>query len=174
MGDQDMVPSSLEDPVFRLIQEALNNVRKHAHASQVIIRIRVLSGLLTVQVSDNGTGFLPEQDYKSAQPGQHVGLRLMRERIERVGGFLELHSKPGEGTTLKARFPLTSPAVILTIREQEDLRLLVKGSSNQPIATQLSVSIETVKQHVHHISQKMPASDRTQAAFLSPKQHWPS
>lgn len=172
MDDPDMVPSSLEDPVFRLIQEALNNVRKHAHASQVIIRVRVLSGLLTVQVSDNGTGFLPEQDYKSAQPGQHVGLRLMRERIERVGGFLELHSKPGEGTTLKARFPLTSPAVILTMREQEVLRLLVEGSSNQAIASQLSVSIETVKSHVHHIMQKMHVRGRTQAAVVATKQHW--
>src|SRR5207245_10768661 len=124
-----MIPSSLEDPVFRFIQEALNNVRKHAHASHVTIHIHMLSGSLTVQVSDNGTGFLPEQEIKGAQPGQRVGLRLMREHIERAGGHLEIRSKSGEGTTLKARFPLTSPAVILTNREQEVLCLCVEGSS---------------------------------------------
>jgi signal transduction histidine kinase/DNA-binding CsgD family transcriptional regulator len=172
IDDPNMIPSTLEDPVFRFIQEALNNVRKHARASHVTIRIHMLSGSLTVQVSDNGTGFLPEQEIKGAQPGQHVGLRLVREHIERAGGILEIRSKSGEGTTLKARFPLTSPAVILTNREQEVLRLLVEGSSNQTIARQLSVSIETVKSHVHHIMQKMHVKGRTQAAVVATKQHW--
>ena len=172
IDDPNLIPSTLEDPIFRFIQEALNNVRKHAHASQVIIRIYVLSGSLTVQVSDNGSGFLPEPENKGAQPGQHFGLRLMREHIEHAGGRLEIRSKSGEGATLKARFPLTSPAVMLTHREQEVLRLLVEGSFNQSIARQLSVSIETVKSHVHHIMQKMHVKGRTQAAVVATNQHW--
>ncbi len=172
IDDPNMIPSTLEVPIFRFIQEAINNVRKHAHASHATIRIRTHSGLLTVQISDNGTGFRPEQVNRTAQVGEHVGLRVMRERIEQAGGVLEVRSKPGEGTTLKARFPLTSPAVMLTNREQEVLRLLVNGATNRAIARQLSVSIETVKSHVHHIMQKLHVSGRTQAAVVATRQHW--
>jgi signal transduction histidine kinase len=172
IDDPAIIPSSLEIPIFRFIQEAINNVRKHAHASHAAIRIRAHSGLLTVQISDNGTGFRPEQVTRTAQVGEHVGMRVMRERIEQAGGVLEVRSKPGEGTTLKARFPLTSPTVMLTNREQEVLRLLVNGATNRTIARQLSVSIETVKSHVHHIMQKLHVSGRTQAAVIATRQHW--
>lgn len=168
----DMLSTSLEVPVFRFIQEALSNVRKHAQASQVVIRIRALSGLLLVQVRDNGTGFLVEQVTRSAGSEQHVGLRTMRERIEQAGGKLEIHSKPAEGTTLKARFPLTAPVARLTRREREVLSLLVEGSTNGAIAKKLSVSVETVKSHVRHIMQKMHVKDRTQAAVIATKQRW--
>jgi len=172
IDDPSMIPASLEIPIFRFIQEAITNVRKHARASHATIRIRTLSGLLTVQISDNGAGFRPEQVNRTAQVGGHVGLRVMRERIEQAGGILEIRSKPGEGTTLKARFPLASPAVMLTNREQEVLRLLVNGATNRTIARQLSVSIETVKSHVHHIMQKLHVSGRTQAAVVATRQHW--
>ncbi len=168
----DMLPPSLEVPVFRFIQEALSNVRKHAQASHVAIRIRALSGLLLVQISDNGKGFLPKQVTRSAGSEQHVGLRAMGERIEQAGGNLEIRSKPAEGTVLKARFPLTTPAVLLTRREREVLDLLVDGSTNRVIAQKLSVSIETVKSHVRHIMQKMHVKDRTQAAVIATRQRW--
>lgn len=168
----NMLSTSLEVPVFRFIQEALSNVRKHAQASRVVIRIRVLSGLLLVQVSDNGKGFLVEQVTQIAGSEQHVGLRTMRERIEQAGGKLEIHSKPAEGTTLKARFPLTAPAARLTRREREVLSLLVEGSTNGAIAQKLSVSVETVKSHVRHIMQKMHVKDRTQAAVIATRQRW--
>ena len=60
----------------------------------------------------------------------------------------------------------------LTNREREVLRLLVDGATNRVIADQLSVSIETVKSHVHHIMQKLQVKDRTQAAVLAARKQW--
>ena len=102
----------------------------------------------------------------------HLGLASMEERVRQAGGVLEIHSKPGEGTTLKARFPLTQSSAILTEREREVLHLLVDGLTNRAISERLSVSLETVKSHVHHIMQKMHVKDRTQAAVVATKQQW--
>lgn len=170
--DASVLPSLLEVPIFRFIQEALNNVRKHAQASHVAIHIAALSGLLLVEISDNGAGFLPKPSHRQANSAHHIGLRSMRERIEQAGGNLEVRSKLGEGTTLKARFPLTTPAAMLTKRERDVLRLLVQGLTNRAIAATLFISTETVKSHVHNIMQKMHVMDRTQAAVIATKQHW--
>ena len=126
-------------------------------------------------MSDNGTGFDVEEAHRdAAQNGSsvHFGLRMMQERVEQAGGTLEIASKPGAGTTLKARFPLLPLAESLTNREREVLRLLVDGSTNRMIAVKLSVSIETVKSHVRHIMQKLHVKDRTQAAVMATKQQW--
>jgi len=162
-------PQALRAPVYRFMQEALNNIRKHASASEVRIRIRQAAGLGVVQVSDNGRGFVPEQ---ARGGGLHLGLASMEERVRQAGGVLEIHSRPGEGTMLKARFPLAQPSAILTEREREVLHLLVDGLTNRAISERLSVSLETVKSHVHHIMQKMHVKDRTQAAVVATKQQW--
>ncbi len=167
-----VLPPVLEVPIFRFIQEALNNVYKHAHASHVTVSIRVHVGLLVVEVSDNGQGFSVEQVLHSAYAGQHSGLRGMRTRIQQARGMWEVQSTPGGGTAVKARFPLASPAQQLTSREREVLQLLIEGATNRVIAGQLSVSIETVKSHVRHIMQKMQARDRTQAAVIATKEQW--
>ena len=166
---------SLEVPLYRVLQEALHNVRKHAHATYAAVHIQTLPSMLIVQVSDNGTGFDVEETRRDAtQNGSsvHFGLRMMQERVEQAGGTLEIVSKPGAGTTLKARFPLLPLAASLTNREREVLRLLVDGSTNRMIAVKLSVSIETVKSHVRHIMQKLHVNDRTQAAVMATKQQW--
>lgn len=170
-------PQALQAPIYRFMQEALNNIRKHAAASEVSIRLRQVSGLGIVQVSDNGQGFAPEQVRRSLLPDPmgatlHLGLQTMEERIRQVGGSLEIRSAPGEGTTLKARFPLTHSSAVLTEREREVLRLMVEGLTNRAISERLSVSLETVKSHVHHIMQKMHVKDRTQAAVVATKQQW--
>ena len=168
-------PPSLEVPLYRVLQEALHNVRKHAHATYAAVHIQTLPSMLIVQVSDNGTGFDVEEARRDAtQNGSsvHFGLRTMQERVEQAGGTLEIVSKPGTGTTLKARFPLLPLAASLTNREREVLRLLVDGSTNRIIAVKLSVSIETVKSHVRHIMQKLHVKDRTQAAVMATKQQW--
>ncbi|TMF49249.1 MAG: hypothetical protein E6I32_06020 [Chloroflexi bacterium] len=168
-------PPSLEVPLYRVLQEALHNVRKHAHATYAAVHIQTLPSMLIVQVSDNGTGFDVEEAHRdAAQNGSsvHFGLRMMQERVEQAGGTLEIVSKPGAGTTLKARFPLLPLAASLTNREREVLRLLVDGSTNRMIAVKLSVSIETVKSHVRHIMQKLHVKDRTQAAVMATKQQW--
>lgn len=166
------LPLSLEAPIFRFIQEALNNVRKHAQASCVVIRIRVLVGLLLVEVSDNGRGFDVEKVMGAGRSLYRIGLRAMRKRVEEAGGKWEIVSKPGEGTTVRARFLLATPSLVLTQREREVLRLLAEGLTNRAIAEKLSVSIETIKSHVHHIMQKMQVNDRTQAAVIATRQQW--
>ncbi|HEY6540790.1 MAG TPA: hybrid sensor histidine kinase/response regulator transcription factor, partial [Ktedonobacteraceae bacterium] len=172
------LPSSLEAPLYRFLQEALNNVRKHARARYVSVEIQSSSDLLVAQVSDDGVGFAVEQaqgpDSHAAKNGAatHFGLRSMQERIKLAGGTLEIASKPGAGTTLKARFPLSPPPLALTNREREVLRLLVDGATNRAIADTLSVSIETVKSHMHHIMQKLQVKDRTQAAVLAARKQW--
>ena len=170
--DFTRLPLSLEVPIFRFIQEALNNVLKHAQASHVIIRIRVLVGLLLVEVSDNGKGFDVEEAMGTGRSLYHIGLRVMRDRVQEAGGKWEISSKPGAGTTVKARFLLATPSLVLTRREREVLRLLAEGLTNRAIAEELSVSTETIKSHVHHIMQKMQVNDRTQAAVIATKQQW--
>jgi signal transduction histidine kinase/DNA-binding CsgD family transcriptional regulator len=169
-------PQSLQAPIYRFMQEALNNIRKHAAASEVRIRIRQVAGLGFVQVSDNGQGFAPAQartmPANSENSIPHLGLQAMEERIRQAGGVLEICSKPGEGATLKARFPFTQASAMLTEREREVLSLLVDGLTNRAISERLSVSLETVKSHVHHIMQKMHVTDRTQAAVAATRQRW--
>lgn len=170
------LPSSLEAPLYRFLQEALNNVRKHALARHVSVQIQSLPGMFVAQVSDDGVGFniaqITEHSSQATKNGTltHFGLRAMQERIEQAGGALEIVSKPGAGTTLKTRFSL--PPLALTNREREVLRLLVDGATNRAIAGQLTVSIETVKSHVHHIMQKLQVKDRTQAAVLAARKQW--
>jgi signal transduction histidine kinase/DNA-binding CsgD family transcriptional regulator len=184
--DFSLIPPVLAPTLYRFVQEALSNVRKHAHATHVTVRIRVLAGLLLAEVGDDGQGFDPTEHARrsglnasaatsmSAGTGQHLGLRVMRERIKQAGGTWEITSKRGRGTIVKARFPLAfpSPAAILTRREREVLQLLVEGLSNRAIADRLSVSPETVKSHMHSIMQKMQVHDRTQAAVAATRQRW--
>lgn len=175
-NDLSLLPLSLEVAIFRFIQEALNNVRKHAQASVAIVRIHSHAHLLTATVSDNGRGYDGSYNAEAvtsaqrADATQHLGLRTMRSRVVQAGGNWEIQSKPGEGTTVKATFFMETPAVALTNREREVLQLLMQGLTNRAIAEQLSVSVETVKSHVHHIIQKMQVHDRTQAAVEATKQ----
>lgn len=169
----DLLPVTLEAVIYRLAQESLANARKHARATHVIIRLRLVNGLLVVEISDNGQGFASKlAGHAGVDADEHLGLRMMRSRVQQVGGTWEAQSRRGVGTTIKARFPLAMPlpAAALTNREREVLRLLMQGLTNRAIAEKLSVSAETVKSHLHHIMQKMQVHDRTQAAVTAARQ----
>lgn len=86
--------------VYRLVQEALTNVVKHARASHVDLVTREAEGKIRISVCDDGEGFDP------GAPGAGRGLKGMRERIELFGGELEVSSAPGEGTEISASVPL--------------------------------------------------------------------
>ncbi len=107
------VPESLTDGAFepqvevqllRIVQEALTNVRKHAGARCVRVAFAAEAGWAQVTVEDDGQGFDPGARDDGA--GEHVGLRVMRERAEQVGGSLTPTSKPGQGTRVVVRVPL--------------------------------------------------------------------
>lgn len=93
---------ALELACFRLIQEALNNVAKHAHAQQVRVVLRAEEQGLSISISDNGVGFEPS----SIEASDRLGLRQMRERIAALGGHLSLLSHSGEGTVIRAWVPV--------------------------------------------------------------------
>lgn len=86
--------------LFRILQEALTNVMRHAGAHSVEVRLSLEHGELCLCVSDDGKGFVAEQP---RQPGQSFGLVGMQERVLMLGGRLSIDSRPGEGTTLCAR-----------------------------------------------------------------------
>ncbi len=99
------LPVSVTYPLFTFVQEALRNVRKHAHATEVVLRVDLSTTSLLAEVCDNGSGLKvgAQQDKKD---GQHMGMRIMRERVQEVGGTVEFESKPGKGTCVRAIFPL--------------------------------------------------------------------
>jgi signal transduction histidine kinase len=90
----------LEGTIYRLVQEALTNAAKHAHATRVRIDMLRRDDVVEVTVTDDGRGFDP------GRPSQGFGLVGMRERIGLLGGALRVDSDPGSGTTLFARIPL--------------------------------------------------------------------
>jgi PAS domain S-box-containing protein len=92
-------PHAVQSTVFRIVAEALTNIRKHAQASQVVVCVRSESGTLLVDVSDDGVGISAGE-----RPG-HVGLRSMYDRAAALGGEATVHSSSA-GTTVSARIPL--------------------------------------------------------------------
>jgi signal transduction histidine kinase len=97
--ESSRLDGSVESSVYRLVQESLNNVVKHAGAKRVSVEVVEADGWVTVTVRDDGHGFSPE--------GSHGGFGLvgMRERAELVGGTVRVDSAPGEGTAVTARLP---------------------------------------------------------------------
>ena len=93
----------LEVTLFRLIQEALTNIRKHAKASDVIVKLEISSSFVTAQIKDNGQGF----DLEAVQNKSHdsYGLIHMRERVELINGEFSINTQPGRGTEVLARIP---------------------------------------------------------------------
>jgi signal transduction histidine kinase len=93
------LPANVQVALYRLCQEGLNNIAKHAGASQVDIQLQYESGAVELCIRDDGRGFDPEQTL----PG-HYGLSMMRERATDVGAALSINSQPGRGTEIVIRW----------------------------------------------------------------------
>ena len=171
------LPAGLEATAFRVIQEALNNIRKHAMATEVTLHLELQADVLRLEVYDNGQGFDTRSIQDMLAPHStegsmtHSGLRGMYHRIQEVRGTWHISSEPGAGTTVEAMFPLLQSASDLTQREREVLQLIVAGLDNSAIARKLSIRNETVKKHVQHITQKLHVKDRSQVAVVASKQN---
>jgi PAS domain S-box-containing protein len=94
------LPAEVQVALYRLCQEALNNIAKHAGASQVDIDLQHEANAIELNIRDNGCGFDPGQP----PPAGHYGLSMMRERAEGVGAELIVSSPPGLGTTIHIRW----------------------------------------------------------------------
>jgi signal transduction histidine kinase len=90
-----------EVQLLRVVQEALTNTRKHAGASRISVRIDCLDGGATLTIEDDGVGFDPSTISSSMEGG--FGLASMRERVEQIGGRLDVHTAPNEGTRIVVR-----------------------------------------------------------------------
>ena len=102
------VAPELETACFRVAQEAINNVLRHARARNLWLRLFTVDGRLALSVRDDGGGFDLEAARRRGAAGASLGLVGMEERVALAGGTLDLRSAPGQGTVLLATFPLQS------------------------------------------------------------------
>jgi two-component system, NarL family, sensor kinase len=99
-GVEAALPPRVEAELFKVVQEALINIRRHAHATQVQVRLQRVQHRTTLSVQDNGVGFMPG----TSDDGRH-GLLGMRERVKLLGGRLSVRSRPGRGTRITVTIP---------------------------------------------------------------------
>jgi len=99
-GSDERLPGEVETALYRIVQESLTNVIKHARARRVSIALTRMEGFVTAVVEDDGQGFDPDAG------GNGFGLIAMRERLSLLGGRLKIESSPGAGTTIAADVPL--------------------------------------------------------------------
>jgi PAS domain S-box-containing protein len=104
LGPEPDVPLDQKETVYRIAQEAMHNVVKHARASRIDLLLEC-DGELRLEVRDDGIGFNTGDSF----PG-HIGLQSMRERVARIGGGIEITSAPGEGTRIAVRIPQRAAA----------------------------------------------------------------
>jgi signal transduction histidine kinase len=100
-----------ETVLYRVAQEALTNVVKHARADHAWVTLRIGHGQVTLEIGDDGTGFVTAQaaDPIAGHLGlNHFGLASMRQQLEMAGGSWQVYSRPGSGTTVTASLPLTA------------------------------------------------------------------
>ena len=104
--DQARLGRDLEATCFRVVQEALTNILRHARARNVGITLRQEGDELAVEVRDDGQGFDVASALNAADAGSSFGVRNLLDRVELAGGILQIDSAPGGGTAISARFPL--------------------------------------------------------------------
>ena len=103
--DERLVPE-LEIVCFRVMQEAFNNIAKHANATSVNVRLMVEGKHLYLTIIDNGKGFNVERERTRASRGQSLGLLGMEERVLLAGGTFHIESSADRGTVIRAVFPI--------------------------------------------------------------------
>jgi signal transduction histidine kinase len=101
-----LLPKDAEIALYRIVQEGMNNIVKHAGAARVMLRIERTDGAIVLRIQDNGRGFSPEPGPHSVADGQGFGLRSIAERVRLLGGTHSLKSIPGEGTLLSCIVPI--------------------------------------------------------------------
>ena len=89
-----------ETVLYRVVQEALTNVAKHARAGRAWVSLRVVGDRVSLQVGDDGAGFA------TTRVADHFGLASMRQQVEMAGGVWQVRSRPGQGTTVTATLPV--------------------------------------------------------------------
>ncbi|HUK24083.1 MAG TPA: ATP-binding protein [Terriglobales bacterium] len=107
--DIERLPREVELAVFRIVQECLTNIHRHSGSTAASVHLSRDAENLCLEVRDQGKGIFRKMQSGGSRPG--VGIHGMRERVRQLGGRLEVHSAPGQGTVITATLPLQSPAV---------------------------------------------------------------
>ncbi len=105
--ETNTLPSDVRLALYRIYQESMNNILRHADATRARVRLRIEPEAITLEVHDNGTGFNLPHDWLTLAREGHLGLVGIKERAEAIGGQLVLTSKPGLGTRVCVRLPRT-------------------------------------------------------------------
>ena len=104
-GGVETLDAVAKTVLFRIAQEALNNIGRHAQASQVLVSIGMHENLIRMEIKDDGKSFSVDKILKDRNP-KRLGLIGMKERIEMIGGSLAIESARGKGTVVRADIPL--------------------------------------------------------------------
>jgi PAS domain S-box-containing protein len=105
----ERLPPTLETALYRVAQEALNNVGKHAGTTAATVVLERAGDAISLCVRDDGAGFAPQCAADGDEPGQRIGLRGMRERVTLLGGSFSVSSRVGGGTEVRASVPAPPP-----------------------------------------------------------------
>lgn len=126
------LPPNKELQVLRIIQESLANIRKHSQANAVRIMMRGdRQGNRTILIEDDGVGFVQLQEKDGRHLGEHIGLKILRDRARQLNGQLKIESETGEGTRIELTF---------TVAQRQ----------NDPIIKPLSIGILNEPKSTHH------------------------
>jgi signal transduction histidine kinase len=106
IAEEKRLPSEIETALYRIIQEALTNVIKHAKAKKVDLQFDIRSDVVIVKIKDDGRGFDSGSLQLPDTPFLGLGLIGMADRTALVGGDLRIYSRPGEGTQIEIEIPL--------------------------------------------------------------------
>jgi two-component system sensor histidine kinase UhpB len=105
-GELNRLSDEQRTCVYRVVQEALNNVAKHSGATEILVEVASRSGLLSIHVRDNGRGFSA-----AGNAARGLGIVGMKERARQLGGYLTLESSIGHGVTIDAVIPLDGSSI---------------------------------------------------------------
>ena len=109
VGDARRLEGQVELSLFRIVQEAFRNIEKHAQAQSASVQIAFSEDTVSVSISDDGLGFPPPKQIAALARTGRLGIVGMEERAKLVGGQMELHSVPGQGTRITVEVPVAPP-----------------------------------------------------------------
>jgi signal transduction histidine kinase len=104
--DENEMPQSLKILIFRIVQEAFNNIAKHSGADTVKLSLTESKRMIALAIEDNGKGFDIQKVLQENRHERGLGLQTIRERTKLFNGSLDIQSKMGKGTTIRANWPI--------------------------------------------------------------------
>lgn len=151
---EERLPDAIEMTVYRLIQEAITNIQKHADATEVSVDIRSSDKFVTVVIEDNGKGFVSDEDHSG------IGMMNMRERVELLGGKFTVRSHHKQGTSIRAELAL-NPAPLNELKHHE-VQLAADSELRPPAAS--NAAAQTAASQTTAADGTMPPQPASQKA----------